>query len=152
MPHSAPSWILSLAENLASSSLQDGATEWHYSLAWTPPHPIHRLRNRPTPHPPTAKLFLSMLYSVPTSTKYVSPPSEYMIFLEPNCFPPQKSMCGVPPPSICFLSMLCSVPTQLFHSSRRYVQCPPLQVHLFLCRPPPQCDCQVQPQLNFNSI
>ena len=30
LPHSAPSWILSLAENLASSSLQDGATEWHY--------------------------------------------------------------------------------------------------------------------------
>ena len=32
LPHSAPSWILSLAENLASSILQDGATEWYYSL------------------------------------------------------------------------------------------------------------------------
>ena len=32
LPHSAPSLILSLAdENLASSILQDGATEWHYS-------------------------------------------------------------------------------------------------------------------------
>ena len=31
LSHSAPSWILSLAENLASSILQDGATEWHYS-------------------------------------------------------------------------------------------------------------------------
>ena len=31
LPHSAPSWILSKAENLASSILQDGAMEWHYS-------------------------------------------------------------------------------------------------------------------------
>ena len=31
LPHSAPSWILSLSENFASSILQDGATEWHYS-------------------------------------------------------------------------------------------------------------------------
>ena len=52
LPHSAPSWILSLAENLASSSLQDGATEWHYSLTGTT-YPL------PTPtHPTTAKLFL----------------------------------------------------------------------------------------------
>ena len=28
LPHSAPSWILSQTENLASSSLQDGATKW----------------------------------------------------------------------------------------------------------------------------
>ena len=32
LPHSASSWILSLAENLASFSLQDRATEWHYYL------------------------------------------------------------------------------------------------------------------------
>ena len=32
LPHSAPSWILSKAENLASSSLQDGATKWYYFL------------------------------------------------------------------------------------------------------------------------
>ena len=31
LPHSAPSWILSRAENLTSSILQDGAMEWHYS-------------------------------------------------------------------------------------------------------------------------
>ena len=31
LQHSAPSWILSNAENLASTSLQDGATQWHYS-------------------------------------------------------------------------------------------------------------------------
>ena len=30
LPHSAPSWILSQAENLASSNLQDGATKWYY--------------------------------------------------------------------------------------------------------------------------
>ena len=29
LPHSAPSWILSYAENQASSILQDGATKWH---------------------------------------------------------------------------------------------------------------------------
>ena len=45
LPHSAPSWILSLVENLARFNLQDGATEWHYSLTGTT-------------HPPTAKLFL----------------------------------------------------------------------------------------------
>ena len=28
--HSFPSWILSKAENLASSSLQDGVTDWYY--------------------------------------------------------------------------------------------------------------------------
>ena len=32
LPHSAPSRILSKAENLASSSLQDGATKWYYFL------------------------------------------------------------------------------------------------------------------------
>ena len=31
LPHSAPSWILSPAENLANSILQDGATKVHYS-------------------------------------------------------------------------------------------------------------------------
>ena len=31
LPHSAPSLILSPAENLASSILQDGATKCHYS-------------------------------------------------------------------------------------------------------------------------
>ena len=42
--HSAPSWILSKAENLASSNLQGGATTWHY---------CHE-----TTHPPAAHLFL----------------------------------------------------------------------------------------------
>ena len=37
LPHSAPSWILSKAENLASTSLQDGVTQWHYSEATHPP-------------------------------------------------------------------------------------------------------------------
>ena len=43
----APSWIFSLAENLASSSLQDGATKWIYYVAGTthpptnPPSPLH---------------------------------------------------------------------------------------------------------------
>ena len=39
-PHSAPSWILRKCENLASPSLQDGASMCHYSLTWnhTPTH------------------------------------------------------------------------------------------------------------------
>ena len=59
----APSWIISCAENLASSSLQDGATKWVYYAVGTT-------------HPPTQptvlvgtqklKLFLSMLCGVPT--------------------------------------------------------------------------------------
>ena len=76
------------SENLASFSLQDGATEWHYFLVWTTPHP-------PT-HPPTAKLFLSMLCDVPTPIRYV------------RC-PHLNKVCAVSPPSsICFF--LCGVP------------------------------------------
>ena len=37
----APSWILSWAGNLASSSLQDGATMWHYSHETTHPPLTH---------------------------------------------------------------------------------------------------------------
>ena len=37
LPHSAPSWILSYAENLARFSLQDGATEWHDYVRGTHP-------------------------------------------------------------------------------------------------------------------
>ena len=53
LPHSAPSWILSLAENLARSILQDGATKWYYYH-----HTNHKLRRRRLPklvqstHPP----------------------------------------------------------------------------------------------------
>ena len=43
LPHSAPSWILSKPENLASSSLQDGATGWYYycqePVIWQAGHP-----------------------------------------------------------------------------------------------------------------
>ena len=59
-------------------------------------------------------LVLSMLCGVPTLlTKYVrcphpnkvcavSPPSKYMIFPEPNCYPLKKvcAVCGVPPPNL----------------------------------------------------
>ena len=50
LPHSAPSWILSLAENLASSILQDGAMEWHnYVPATTnpPTQPPTHLNTQP---------------------------------------------------------------------------------------------------------
>ena len=76
MPHSAPSWILSQAENLASSSLQDGATEWCYSLAWTIHSPqlsfFVNVVRCPHPnkvcavYPPLSKCFLSKLCGVPT--------------------------------------------------------------------------------------
>ena len=45
LPHSAPSWIFSLSENLASSNLQDGASERLYYAE----NPIH-----PPTQPPTA--------------------------------------------------------------------------------------------------
>ena len=44
LPHSAPSWILSLAVNLAGSILQDGAMKWHYSH--------HIPATHPQTHPP----------------------------------------------------------------------------------------------------
>ena len=52
LPHSAPSWILSQAENLASTSLQDGATKWYYFL------------QEPDPTDPTRppSLVLKLLY------------------------------------------------------------------------------------------
>ena len=61
-------------ENLASFSLQYGATGWHYFLTWT------------TPHLPTAKRFLSVLCSFPTLivtpiNKYVwCPPLSLYVF------------------------------------------------------------------------
>ena len=48
LPHSAPSWILSKAENLASSSLQDGATKWYYFLS----KPADRPAGLPSTRPP----------------------------------------------------------------------------------------------------
>ena len=53
LPHSAPSWILSKAENLASSSLQDGATKWYYFL------------EEPPTHPPYGFFFLNILHPSP---------------------------------------------------------------------------------------
>ena len=41
LPHLAPSWILSRAENLASTSLQEGATKWHNSEDTTQPPAVH---------------------------------------------------------------------------------------------------------------
>ena len=49
LPHSAPSWILSLAENLASSNLQDGATKWHYNGKEPSSHPATHPASQPSP-------------------------------------------------------------------------------------------------------
>ena len=69
LPHSAPSWILSLSENFASSILQDGATEWHYSY--------HILAT----HPPYQQLMFEIWCGVPTLVRTCD----------------QIFMCGVPP-------------------------------------------------------
>ena len=77
----------------ACFSLQDGATEWHYSLTYTN-------------HLQTAnKLFLSMLFWCPQPNKLraVCVPTPI------NCSPHQQSMCGVPTPIVCFF--LCGSPT-----------------------------------------
>ena len=101
----------SSSENLASFSLQDGATKRYYFLAWTTPHP-------PT-HPPTAKLFLSMLCGVPTPI-----------------VPPINKVCAVSPP----IFLCCAVsPPHVLLLSTKYVRCPPLPVYIFSVRCPPQC-------------
>jgi hypothetical protein len=54
LPHSALSWRISSAKNLASLSLQDRATKWHYYQA-NPPHPPNKLwkhRNKLWKHHP----------------------------------------------------------------------------------------------------
>ena len=72
LPHSAPSWILSLAENLASSILQDGATEWYYSLDGK-----HKLRRRRLPKfvkntlPPYQQLCLKFCAVSPPKYEHV---------------------------------------------------------------------------------
>merc|ERR1711888_383936 len=71
----APSWIFSLAENLASSSLQDGATKWLYYAAGTT-------------HPPPVTCLLYMY----VCSHYVYPPSScplpfVHVCLQPLCLP-----------------------------------------------------------------
>ena len=61
LPHLALSWNLSTAEDLASLSLQDGATKWHYYQSAT--HPP----NQPATGPPTLKVkYLRNHWSDPT--------------------------------------------------------------------------------------
>ena len=49
LPHSAPSWILSLAKNLASSNSQDGATKWHYNCKEPSIQPSIQPASQPSP-------------------------------------------------------------------------------------------------------
>ena len=77
LPHSGSILILSWAENLASSSLQDGATKWYYFL---------QEPTRPDPTRPDQTTQSSFSFNV------VRCPN-------PNCYPHQQSMCGVPPPN-----------------------------------------------------
>ena len=97
---------------------------WQVPACKMEPRSGYIMQLGPTTHPPTASvgnpswilskvenLVLSMLCGVPTPlTKYVrcphpnkvcavSPPSKYMIFPEPNCYP-LKKVCAVSPPPI----------------------------------------------------
>jgi hypothetical protein len=52
LPHSAPSWNFSLAENLANLSLKDGATKWHYNHQDPASQPANQPASQPTSHHP----------------------------------------------------------------------------------------------------
>ena len=87
--HLALSWILSKAENLVSTSLQDGATKWGNHPA-THPQPIWFDLRCPFHFGPMFRKYVWCPPPLPIGAlfrKYVQcPPSEYTLFL-----------CGVPP-------------------------------------------------------
>ena len=102
------------------------------------------LDHPPTPHPPTAKLFLILLCGVPTSTKYVRcPPLLVYVFSRSHLFSSSKKYVRCPPPNVAFsdivvrcphLNKVCAVSpllvyvfsrSHLFFSSKKYVRCPP---------------------------
>ena len=60
LPHSDPSCNFSLAENLASLSLQDGATKWYYFQT----KPYTRPTNRPADHTDLNIRFLSKCFLI----------------------------------------------------------------------------------------
>ena len=62
LPHSAPSWVLSLAENLASSNLQGGATKWHYNCKEPSSHPPIHPAIHPSSYPAITRLSFISLY------------------------------------------------------------------------------------------
>ena len=110
--------ILDSQKNWESGKFQ--LARWSHEVVLFPD-----LDHPPTPHPPTAKLFLSMLCGVPTpivppinKVCAVSPlPSFYVVRCpHPMCYPCQQSMCGVPPSQYTFF--LCGVPPNVvfFHS------------------------------------
>ena len=92
LPHKAPSWILSKSENLASPSLQDGASKWVYILietirsyefcAESRPQYEHMIEFLCAESHPIVPLFCAMLWGVPTSI-----------------VPPINNVCAVSPPS-----------------------------------------------------
>ena len=85
--------ILDSQLNLASSSLQDGATMWHYSQA--------RTTHTPTRHPPAGHLFLSMLCGVPTPI---------VPLIKMVCAVSPLILCGVPTPIILIIKKVCPFP------------------------------------------
>ena len=110
LPHLAPSWILSLAENLASFSLQDGAR-------------IGTIIIGPASQPATYFEFCAVsppqCEHLNTFSCAVSPPWFWVL-----C----GVMCGVPPP----FWIVCSVKTY------SYVRCPPhINPRIISCVPTP---------------
>ena len=73
----SPSWILSYAENLASSSLQERVMKWLYYVVGTTHPPTTSVGNQ------KLKLFISRLCGVPTPI-----------------VPPMNKVCAVSPPHV----------------------------------------------------
>ena len=128
LPNSAPSWILSQAENPASSSLQDGATKWYYFLSkpagrpagWPPDHlnVLSEVKAQTWPHQvPTCKMEPRsgsiFCLNRPADRPATRPPQYFIRRKSPNM---THLSCLSPP--------IMSVPT--------YYVCP----HLFCLSPP----------------
>ena len=89
-PHSVPSWILSQAENLASSILQDGTTECNYSYIFKPPI---------DPHYKQLMLEIFVVSHPPRNVR-----SNFLVWCPPYCSPVLR--CGNAPNHLCAVSPL----------------------------------------------
>ena len=90
-PHSVPSWILSQAENLASSILQDGTTECNYSYIFKPPI---------DPHYKQLMLEIFVVSHPPRNVR-----SNFLVWCPPYCSPVLR--CGNAPNYLLFTCLAC---------------------------------------------
>ena len=101
----APFGVLCQAENLASSSLQDGATKWLYNVVWTIHQPTHRISWKSLLEAQQCgKLgsFNVVRYLHPNCSPHQQdtsgvPSFQHIFSPTPILSPNQESMCGVPP-------------------------------------------------------